>query len=192
MMHKRKTMFVMLLILLAFLIGELMFRPRAALGSLAKMLYSRQRYEAAGKIFDRYKDDEESAANLAKSHYRQGDYKQAQEAANSALQMNPEDASALYDRGNIAFKEQDYQKAVEYFEEALLRNPVDSDIRENLELALQKLQENPPPPPPEPKQEENKREEEEVRNMLEALDNLEARERKNQRRQEIPKVDNWW
>jgi tetratricopeptide (TPR) repeat protein len=192
MKRKQKIMLIVLLLLLALLLAELLFRPRTVFSSLAQMLYKQQRYESAAKIFDRYKEDEAAAANLAKSRYQQGEYQQAQEASEAALKKQPDNAESLYDRGNIAFKEEDYSKAVEYFEEALLKDPTDNDARANLELALQRLAEKPPPPAPEPKPDKDKREEEEVRNMLEALDNLEARERKNQRRQEIPKTDHWW
>ncbi len=86
---------------------------------------------------------------------------------------------------------EDYQSAVEEYEKALLLNPEDDDARENLELALTKLDKN-PPPPPDPKEDEDKKNEEEVRNILDALDNLEARERKQQDKQGTPKTDNWW
>ncbi|MDY0381387.1 MAG: tetratricopeptide repeat protein, partial [Candidatus Cloacimonadaceae bacterium] len=145
----------------------------------------------AGKIFDGYAEEEEGAANLAKSRYKQGDYESAADAAEQALQKDQNNAETHYDKGNIAFMNEDYRSAVEEYEKALLLNPEDDDARENLELALTKLDKN-PPPPPDPKEDEDKKNEEEVRNILDALDNLEARERKQQDKQGTPKTDNWW
>lgn len=191
MKRKPKIVLLVMILLLLILVAELLFRPRTLRSSLAQMLYHQERYESAAKIFERYKEDEESAANLAKTRYKQGEYQQATDASEDALKSSADAADLHYDRGNIAFKEEDYQTAVEQYEQALLPDSTDDDARANLELALKRLIEN-PPPPPKPEPNEDKRDEEEVRNMLEALDNLEARERKNQRKQGIPKTDNWW
>lgn len=191
-MKKRRWILILLLILALLIPGlELVLRRNTALNSLGEWLYKRGRYKEAGKIFDGYAEEEEGAANLAKSRYKQGDYESAADAAEQALQKDQNNAETHYDKGNIAFMNEDYQSAVEEYEKALLLNPEDDDARENLELALTKLDKN-PPPPPDPNEDEDKKNEEEVRNILDALDNLEARERKQQDKQGTPKTDNWW
>jgi len=192
MTRRNRILLAVMIFLLLLLVAEFVFRPRSVNGSLANMLYGQGRYESAAKLFDRYNDDAQSAANLGKARYKQGDFAQAESDFNAATGMAPEDADIFYDKGNAAFRKEDYQSAVENYEQTLILNPSDDDARANLELALKKLEENPPPPQEEPKPDEDKKDQEEVRNLLEALDNLEARERKNQRRQSVPRTDNWW
>ena len=81
---------------------------------------------------------------------------------------------------------------MENYEKAIILDNTDEDAKANLELALKKLQDNPPPQEPEPKEEKQQNNEEEVRNILEALDNMEVQERKNKQQDTMPKTDNWW
>ena len=108
------------------------------------------------------------------------------------MKKDPAGAALHYDRGNIAFQKEDYEAAVNSYEEALLIDPSDEDCKANLELALKKLDENPPEPELEQESEDEQRDEEEVRNILEALDNLETRDRKKQENKTPPKTQNWW
>lgn len=192
MSKKQKILLIVLAILLLLLILELTLRPQVFRNSLGRELLNLKRYESAEKLFarDAEKESAVAAGNLAKSRYKKGEYSEAESASEAALTKDPEAAALHYDRGNIAFQQEDYKAAVNSYEQALLRDLTDADTKANLELALKKLDENPPPPEPEP--EDEKRDEEEVRNILEALDNLEARERKNQNDKTPPKTQNWW
>ncbi|MCB5271461.1 MAG: tetratricopeptide repeat protein [Candidatus Cloacimonetes bacterium] len=194
MSKRQKILLVILAGLLLILVLELAIRPHAFFNSLGRDLLSLKRYESAEKLFARNqeKEDTVAAGNLAKSRYKQGNYTEAESASEEALAKDPEAAALLYDRGNIAFRQEDYQAAVKSYEEALLADPSDEDCKANLELALKKLDENPPPPESEKDSEDQQRNEEEVRNILEALDNLEARDRKNQNEKTPPKTQNWW
>ncbi len=195
MKKSRKIMLILLIVLLLLLALEIVLRPRIFRNSLASALYSLKRYEDAGKLFERNQagDDATASANLAKSLYKEDRLTAAEESAKRANELDPEPAGPYYDRGNIAFKEQDYQKAVDLFSEALLRAPDDEDIKANLELAIKKLEENPPPPQPESQdQDQEQQAEEDYRNILDALDNLEAQERQKQAQKSPPKTENWW
>ncbi len=192
---KRKALLIILAALLLILILELVFRPHVLLNSLGRELLNLKRYESAEKLFARNqeRDDAVAAGNLAKSRYKNGNYTEAASASEEALAKDPQAAALHYDRGNIAFQQEDYQAAIRSYEEALLADPRDEDVKANLELALRKLDENPPPPEPDKDEsEEEQRSEEELRNILEALDNLEARDRKNQNEKTPPKTQNWW
>ncbi|MCB5253675.1 MAG: tetratricopeptide repeat protein [Candidatus Cloacimonadaceae bacterium] len=191
---KQKILLSILAFLLLLLILELVLRPQVFRNSLGRELMNLKRYESAQKLFAKDAENESavSAGNLAKSRYKKGDFSEAESASEEALTKDPEAAALHYDRGNIAFQQEDYEAAVKSYEQALLSDPTDEDTKANLELALKKLDENPPPPEPEPEPDEEQRDEEEVRNILEALDNLEARERKNQNDRTPPKTQNWW
>ena len=192
MMARKQKIFTILILLIGLiLLFEIVFRHSAFLNSLGTLLYRRQNFATAEQIFSRNGDEAPAAANKAKSHYKQGEFAEADSAAQDALQVLEDSADVHYDRGNIAYMQDDYRAAVESYEKALLIDPDDEDVRANLELALKKLEEN-PPPKPQPKSEEQEREKEEVQNALEALDNLEARERKEQSPKTSPKIDNWW
>jgi Ca-activated chloride channel homolog len=195
-MTRIQKILLLALILLIVLVGlDLLLRPRSFFNSLGSQLFRLKRFESAEKLYERNHDEEDTVAsgNLAKSRYKNQDLEAAAAAADEALDNSPDSADLYYDRGNIAYQQEDYQAAVENYEQALLLDPRDEDTKANLELALKKLEENPPQPEPEPKPEtQEERDEEEVRNILEALDNLEARERKQQRDQTPPKTENWW
>ncbi|MDD3548206.1 MAG: hypothetical protein PHT61_08185, partial [Candidatus Cloacimonetes bacterium] len=84
-MKKRRWILITLLVLALLILGlELMLRRNTALNSLGEWLYKHGRYKEAGKIFDGYAEEEEGAANLAKSRYKQGDYESAADAAEQA------------------------------------------------------------------------------------------------------------
>lgn len=189
MSRKRRTIWIILLAILLLFVIELLFRPSAFRSSLGSLLFDKERFESAAKLFQKNADDPQAAHNLGKSRYKQGDYLQAMDDFERVLKEGGDIADAFYDKGNAAFQNKDYQEAIKNYEEALIRNPKDEDARANLELALDMLANNPPPPP---QPDEDKRDDEDARNLLEALDNLEARERQNQKRQGTPRTDNWW
>ncbi|MCB5259969.1 MAG: tetratricopeptide repeat protein [Candidatus Cloacimonetes bacterium] len=192
MMHTRRILWFVLLLLLLALTVELLFRRNAVLSSWAETLFKHERYEEAAKIYQRNGEHADAAANLAKSRYKQGKYEEAEGALENAISKNPNEAEYYYDRGNIDFKNEEYKSAVENYEKAIILDNTDEDAKANLELALKKLQDNPPPQEPELKEEKQQNNEEEVRNILEALDNMEVQERKNKQQDTMPKTDNWW
>ena len=184
-----KILLIVLIVLILALILELLLRPDVFFNSLGSELYGLKRYKAADAIFNRHQDKAENLANSSKSRYKSGDFKAAQEPSDQALENALNDPSLHYDRGNIAYQDKDYQGAVDSYREALLLNPNDRDAKANLELALRKLKENPPPPP---QKQEEQSDQEEVRNILEALDNKEARDRQQQQGNQAPRTDKWW
>ncbi len=78
--------------------------------------------------------------NAANTYYRQGQYAQALEQLQQALQYANEESLAensLFNLGNNFFSTQDLETAIEAYKGALLLNPQDQDAKYNLELALQ-------------------------------------------------------
>ena len=81
--------------------------------------------------------------NAANSLYRQGNYPEALQQMQMALQFVDEASlaeSSFYNMGNSLFNSQELETAVEAYKQALLINPDDADAKYNLELALQQQQ----------------------------------------------------
>lgn len=192
-MKSKRIVLIILLVLALLLLLELILRPEVFRNSLASALFNGERYQKAAELYAANGDDSTAKANLGKALYKEGRAEEAQAAFDEALANSKAKAELYYDRGNAAFANKDYQAAVENYTESLLLDSGDKDAKANLELALRKLLEN--PPPPQQKQNEDKqqdRSEEEVRNILEALDNKEAQDRKEQQTQAPQRSENWW
>lgn len=198
-MKRRDIILLALSILIVILfVIDLLFRPYAFFTSLGKEFYKAGKYEKAEELFAKKAKDYDGTAlsNRAKAKYKEGDFETSAELGEEALRCEPDNANYHYDRGNSAFEAGDMEKAIKYYEEAILRNPDDKDTRENLELALSKLLTNPQEPQQqdqdEDKDESQDQDQQELRNILEALDNMESRDRRQSSPQAPPKSDNWW
>jgi tetratricopeptide (TPR) repeat protein len=190
-MKQRKAILTALLILVLLLLADFFLRPEVFRSSLANMHYKGDRYDKAADLYS--KNGEDSKANLGKALYKSGKPDEAAGVMDEALAAEPEDAGILYDRGNAAFSARDYASAIDYYTRSLLVDPHDKDAKANLELAIRKQQQNPPPPQKEEKDTgDQQRSEEEVRNILEALDNKETQDRKEQQKRPPQRSDNWW
>ncbi len=78
--------------------------------------------------------------NASNAYYRQGQYEQALEQLQQALQFAEGESLAensLYNLGNNFFNSQDLETAIEAYKSALLLDPHDQEAKYNLELALQ-------------------------------------------------------
>jgi Ca-activated chloride channel family protein len=78
--------------------------------------------------------------NAANAYYRQGQYEQALEQLQQALQFAEDEnlaENSLYNLGNNFFNSQELETAIEAYKSALLLDPHDQDAKYNLELALQ-------------------------------------------------------
>lgn len=78
--------------------------------------------------------------NAANAYYRQGQYEQALEQLQHALQFADGEnlaENSLYNLGNNFFNSQELETAIEAYKSALLLDPHDQDAKYNLELALQ-------------------------------------------------------
>lgn len=83
--------------------------------------------------------------NAANALYRQGNYPQALEQIQMALQYIDKEVlaeSSFYNMGNAFFNSQELETAVEAYKQALLLNPDDQDAKYNLELALQQQEQD--------------------------------------------------
>lgn len=81
--------------------------------------------------------------NVGSSLFKQGDLEAAlQELSRAAEQAEGIlGASAHYNMGNAWFQQQQYEQAIASYRQALERNSNDRDTKANLEIALQKLEE---------------------------------------------------
>ncbi len=78
--------------------------------------------------------------NAANALYRQGQYTQALEQLQQALQFSKDSTlseNSLYNLGNSFFNSQELPSAIESYKQALLLNPQNQEAKYNLELALQ-------------------------------------------------------
>ena len=76
--------------------------------------------------------------NAANAYYRQGQYEQALEQLQHALQFAKDDnlaENSIYNLGNNFFNSQELETAIEAYKSALLLDPHDQDAKYNLELA---------------------------------------------------------
>lgn len=192
-MKTKHIVIILFLLLLMFIIGEMILRPRVIPQSLAEMLYKHNQYKQAENLFkhNNRKADATATANLAKSLYKQEKYSEADSSYALAKEDSKHKGELSFDRGNSAYKQGDYQNALQHYRDALMLLPEDSDVKANYELALRKQQ---PPPPPKPKEDkkQDKQKEEEIRNILGGLDNKESSDRQQQQKSQSAPKDKWW
>ena len=80
--------------------------------------------------------------NIGNVHFRKQETDKALEEYRTALDGSPEvQARSHYNSGNVHYRAQSYPEAIDAYKEALKVDDQDLEARQNLELALQKLQE---------------------------------------------------
>lgn len=192
-MKKHRSLILILILIVLLLALKLIFWPELLRNSLATELFKGKNYKKAAELFAKNGSDSIAKANTGKALYKEGHPAEAAAAIDEALATAKDKAELYYDRGNAAFAERDYEAALQNYTESLLLNPQDQDAKANLELTLRKLKENPPPARSDKDEKaEQERSTEEVRKILEALDNKEAQDRKEQNPQAPHRTDNWW
>ena len=108
--------------------------------------FSNEDLDAALQAYERAQEQEPDLAepyyNTGNTHYRQGAYEEAQTSYERALLHAGEELtrSGRFNMGNTFFDAQQYEKAVDAYKEVLWLDPDDMDAKHNLELALQRLQ----------------------------------------------------
>jgi tetratricopeptide (TPR) repeat protein len=109
--------------------------------------------------------------NAANTFYRQGQYEQALEQLQQALQFADEESLAensLFNLGNNFFNTQDLETAIEAYKGALLLDPQDHDAKYNLELALQQQQQQQEQEQQQEQQEQSQEEQDQEENQDES------------------------
>jgi Ca-activated chloride channel family protein len=110
--------------------------------------FASQEYEAALAAYHQATEDGPELAephyNAANAHYRLEDYEQAKQEIEQALvgkeRQEDLDHNSYYNLANTFFQGEQYQAAIEAYTEALRLNPDDLQAKQNLELALRRLQ----------------------------------------------------
>ena len=110
-------------------------------------LFEKGEYDAALK---RYLEAQQNAPNRSELRfnvgdalYKQGKYEEAAQELGRVIDSEDQNlnAGAYYNLGNTFFRQEKYQEAVGAYKKSLMMNPKDQDAKVNLELALEKMQE---------------------------------------------------
>ncbi len=136
--------FLYVLLMLPFL-GWTFLDPVAKKNEEGNALFERGEYEAALR---RYLEAQQEARSRPELHfnagdalYKQGKYAEAlQEMGRATEGTHPDmSAAAHYNLGNALFRQEKFQEAVGAYKKSLELKPDDIDAKINLELALEKL-----------------------------------------------------
>ncbi len=138
------TRFLYVLLAVPFL-GWTFLDPVAKKNEEGNALFEKGEYEAALR---RYLEAQQEARTRPELHfnagdalYKQGKYAEALQEMGRATEGTPPDMSAAahYNLGNALFRQEKFQEAVGAYKKSLELNPDDIDAKINLELALEKL-----------------------------------------------------
>ncbi len=139
--------FLYVLLMLPFL-GWTFLDPVAKKNEEGNALFEKGEYEAALR---RYLEAQQEARTRPELHfnagdalYKQGKYAEALQEMGRATEGTPPDMSAAahYNLGNALFRQEKFQEAVGAYKKSLELNSDDIDAKINLELALEKLDQN--------------------------------------------------
>lgn len=138
------TRFLYVLLAVPFL-GWTFLDPVAKKNEEGNALFEKGEYKAALR---RYLEAQQEARSRPELHfnagdalYKQGKYAEAMQEMGRATEGTPPDMSAAahYNLGNALFRQEKFQEAVGAYKKSLELNPDDIDAKINLELALEKL-----------------------------------------------------
>ena len=138
------TRFLYVLLAVPFL-GWTFLDPVAKKNEEGNALFEKGEYEAALR---RYLEAQQEARTRPELHfnagdalYKQGKYAEALQEMGRATEGTPPDMSAAahYNLGNALFRQEKFQEAVGAYKKSLELNSDDIDTKINLELALEKL-----------------------------------------------------
>lgn len=120
-----------------------------AAGDLASggRLYKKQKYGQALHAFQQalhqQPNNQEALFDIGAAHYRLKEYQNAQNAWKVAANQTGElTQDAQFNLGNAFYRANDMQNAVAAYRKAVLLNPQDKEAIHNLQLALEKQQQN--------------------------------------------------
>ena len=129
------------------MLGGVFNDPVAQKNKEGNLLFDEGKYDEA---LNRYQEAQAEAPNAPQLHYnvgntlyKKGRFPEALQEFSKAASAGNQDlaAKAHFNSGNSYFRMQKFQEAVDSYEKSLEINPEDMEAKINLELALQKLNE---------------------------------------------------
>lgn len=159
-MARKKNIFIiskataLFWILLLFCMSpvDLLANPKAyRKNEQGNKLFQKEKYQEALKKYTEAQlslpESLELHYNIGNVLYKEGRYDEAAGEYAQSIFSDRKDLKAYsyFNRGNAQFMQNDFQGAVDSYIESLKINPQDKDAKNNLELALQKLQESQEP-----------------------------------------------
>ena len=202
-----KLILALSLLILAFLLFELLFHPGVIRHALASASYNRGNYRKAEKTWSGLRDPKDNDPipenSLGKAQFRNGKYDESINSQEDALKEQDKVAQFHYDRGNALYRGKKLDEALKEYRSAMLLDPDDQDAKSNYELVLKRQGYKPPPPEPSPEKQEDEEQQpapeppseedqEQYRNLLDALDQQEARNRQQKGHPSPKGSDKWW
>ena len=187
------TRFLYILLAVPFL-GWTFLDPVAKKNEEGNALFEKGEYEAALR---RYLEAQQDASTRPELHfnagdalYKQGKYAEALQEMGRATEGTPPDMSAAahYNLGNALFRQEKFQEAVGAYKKSLELNPDDIDAKINLELALEKLDQNQQDKNQNQDQQNNQdqQDQQDQQNNQDQQDNQDQRDQQNQQQGEQP------
>ena len=109
----------------------------------ANSLYRLGRYEDASVSYENAlkidPEDFDSWMGKGSSLYNLGTYTESLSAFEKAIEIKPENSYSWYDRGNVFYRLGEYDLAVHDFAKGESLNSTNAGVKDNKELALDKL-----------------------------------------------------
>lgn len=133
-------------ILVLPLMGFTFLDPVAKKNEEGNDLFKKGEYDAALQQYleaqQNAPDRSELRFNAGDALYKQGKYDEAAQELGQVVDVADQNlsASAYYNLGNTLFRQEKFEEAAGAYKQSLLKNPQDQDAKVNLELALEKLQ----------------------------------------------------
>lgn len=108
--------------------------------------YKKEQYDKALEYYSKAAalapDNKKALYNMGNALYKKGELDKARESYQASAADKKLSQASIFNEGNAIFKQEKYKEAAMKYKEALLRDPGDKDAKYNLQIALQKKNNN--------------------------------------------------